>query len=219
MYKSFINEKVKKILDNEFDNVTYNYDNITFGKTYDNENILKIKFFKVFNTVEIVITKRHIVGNCNFRKIIFSKEFIRSEFKREMIETIFDDKEFIAFLKRNNKVIPYVKETFKEEEKDGVFDTKIITLKLEGRFDEFRKLLANNCQKYIYSSNDSSKDIDDTFATIAFNLDRNTNESIYDRFGFDVYDFRKQILKTFFEERPYSENNTKEHFYVFKNFN
>lgn len=218
MYKSFINEKVKGILESNFENIVYHNDYILFGKTYENESILKIKFFQVFNTVEIVITKRHIVGNCNFRKIIFSKEFIRNDFKREMIEEIFDDEEFINFLKRNDKVIPYKKETFDEKEKDGVFDAKIVTLKLEGRFDEFRKLLANNSQKYIYSSDDSSSDIDSTFKAIAFNLDRKTNESIYDKYGFDVYDFRKQILKTFFEERPYSLHNKTEHFYVFKEF-
>lgn len=218
MYKSFINEKVEEILENNFENIVYHNDYILFGKTYENESILKIKFFQVFNTVEIVITKRHIVGNYNFRKIIFSKEFIRNDFKREMIEEIFDDEEFINFLKRNDKVIPYKKETFDEKEKDGVFDAKIVTLKLEGRFDEFRKLLANNSQKYIYSSDDSSSDIDSTFKAIAFNLDRKTNESIYDKYGFDVYDFRKQILKTFFEERPYSLHNKTEHFYVFKEF-
>lgn len=238
-----LNEENKNLLKNNFENVKIYKKTIKFGTLVNKSPIFTIKTRSKYGDLEqyIIITKKQYVGCCLTETILFEEKFFDScdiENYDDKYNTIYRMNLFnaklksilesnINFLKENNTFKKYEVTKFSEEEKEDIFKSALTLAVLENKFNEIYRLFFRNLKKegsyfaiidfYSIDSNNISKDIKKEFRSFSRRVDRNSESSFQDAYGFDVFELREQILKYFFEERTTPLLNENHHIFLLKN--
>lgn len=237
-----LSEENDKLLRRNFENVKVYKRTAKFGVKADKSPIFTLKIKNKYGDLEqyIIITKKEYVGCCLTDTILFEEKFFdsfevennddkhcfvhRANLFNGALKNILENN--IDFLKENNKFKNYEVIKFSEEEKENTFKSALTFAVLENKFSNLYRSFFHSLKKEgsyfsimdFYETNDSfSKDVEREFKSLAKRIDKNSEEAFQDVYGFDIFEFREQILKYFFEERFTPMLSEGHHLFLLKN--
>lgn len=234
MELDFIDDKIVKFLKDNFENVKVNKKAIKFGVASKKSYVYTMTLGDCYGNVYLKISKRESIGNFDDEITMFCEKIVswnkpddfynNISFRNDLILKTISKKNVLDSLKANNKYKEYKKEVLTEEEKENMFDSLLITITLEGKFQEMYENIyysifcSDAIFKYIQFDND--KEFNSVFKQIAKQIDGNRRNlsPFYTEYGFDFYDFRHQILKNFFEKRNVLSPCACKNVYLLKDF-
>lgn len=229
-----LNEENKAIINKHFKNLKENQSTIKFGTLDKRTPIFSISLNKEYYMSRLIVKRRSMKGCYTEDRTIYSKIIIdirnrymyeTYENKNELINKTINEylRTHLDELKSLDFLDTYEKEELTEEEKNERFDAILITLSLEGKLKDMYKTIYDNLnQEGVFRTirlgmTLTNESIDTSFKNLARRIDNNSPKPFIERFGFDFYDFYKQINERFFEDKvpDFSKQN---HYLLLKDF-
>lgn len=231
-----LNEENRNIINKYFKNLKENQTTIKFGTLDKRTPIFSIFLDETYYTTRLVVKRKSMKGCYSEDKSIFSCVIINaknrfiykdnSEEKDKLINRTINNylRTHLDELKSLDFLDTYEREELTEEEKNERFDALLVTLSLEGNFETLYETIYNNLsQEGVFraariGARPTEQSIASVFRNLARRIDNNSSVPFIERFGFDFFDFHKQIKDRFFEDRVPNPLN-KNHYLLLKDFN
>lgn len=230
-----LSEENRAIINKYFKNLKENQSTIKFGTLDKRTPIFSISLEDKYYLSRLIVKRKSMKGCYTEDRTIYSSTIVNSRNRymykdqddknklvnktiNEYLRTHLDELKSLDFLDT------YEKEELTEEEKNERFDAILITLSLEGKLKDMYKTIYNNLnQEGVFRTirlgmTLTNESIDTSFKNLARRIDNNSPKPFIERFGFDFYDFHKQINERFFEDKvpDFSRQN---HYLLLKDFN